>query len=180
MDSTLAGISNVVDPAALEQMSPEDQATIKALELKESEPAGGSLGKDEFLKLLVTQLSYQDPLDPMDSTESIAQLAQFSALEQMQNVGDQIASLRRASGMTDAMLLQGQNIEAVSANGTIYSGTVDRAVWGENGLVLTIGGVSVPMSSLVEMKLVPAVEPEATEETEADTETLSDTVEEAT
>lgn len=44
------------------------------------------LGKDAFLKLMITQLQYQDPLDPMDNKDSIAQMAQFSALEQMQNL----------------------------------------------------------------------------------------------
>ena len=44
------------------------------------------LGKDDFLKLLVTQLTAQDPLNPLDSQDFSAQLAQFSALEQMTNI----------------------------------------------------------------------------------------------
>ena len=152
----VSSISNVAPALDTSQMTAQEQAAVNSVLEKANTPAGGYLGKDEFLNLLVTQLSYQDPLNPMDSTESIAQLAQFSALEQMQNVGDQIESLRQASGLTDAMLLQGQTVEAVDANGAFYSGTVDSAVWSQNGLVLTIGGVQVPMSSITELRLVQA------------------------
>jgi len=45
-----------------------------------------AMGKDAFLKLLVTQLENQDPLKPTDNTEFVAQLAQFSSLEGIQNL----------------------------------------------------------------------------------------------
>ena len=48
---------------------------------KKERTTGSSLGKEDFLLLLVTQMQYQDPLEPQDNTEYVAQLAQFSELE---------------------------------------------------------------------------------------------------
>jgi flagellar basal-body rod modification protein FlgD len=53
-----------------------------------------SMGKDAFLKLLITQLQHQDPLNPADSTEFTAQLAQFSSLEQLSNVNANLDTLK--------------------------------------------------------------------------------------
>ena len=140
-------------PLSANEVPEEYRAAVQAVQNQKSVQPGGALGKDEFLKLLVTQLSYQDPLNPMDSTQSIAQLAQFSALEQMQNVNDQVEALRRSSGLTDAMFLQGQTVDLLDENGVFYSGVVGGATWGANGLVLNVGGVPVPLSSIVEMRL---------------------------
>ncbi|EQB36413.1 MULTISPECIES: flagellar hook assembly protein FlgD [Virgibacillus] len=51
------------------------------------------LGKDEFLKILMTQLQNQDPTNPMDDREFISQMAQFSSLEQMMNMTNSIDTL---------------------------------------------------------------------------------------
>ncbi|MBN2652342.1 MAG: flagellar hook assembly protein FlgD [Spirochaetales bacterium] len=53
----------------------------------------GDLDKDDFLKILITQLANQDPLEPMKDKEFIAQMAQFSSLEQMKNMAGNFEKL---------------------------------------------------------------------------------------
>ncbi len=71
-----------------------------------SSSASSELGKEAFLQLLLTQLTYQDPLDPMDDQDFVAQLAQFSSLEQLTNISTGITELN------DSML-QNQMFSAV-------------------------------------------------------------------
>ena len=57
---------------------------------------GGKLGKDEFLKLLVAQLTNQDPMNPADGQQMAAQLAQFSSVEQLQSANATLTELLAA------------------------------------------------------------------------------------
>ncbi|WP_018932669.1 flagellar hook assembly protein FlgD [Gracilibacillus lacisalsi] len=59
----------------------------------QSREVNNSLGKDEFLKILMTQLKNQDPLNPMEDKEFISQMTTFSSLEQMMNMSNSIDTL---------------------------------------------------------------------------------------
>ena len=75
----------------------------------------GVMGKDDFLKLLIAQLSAQDPLDPMGAQDFSAQLAQFSGLEQMTNVNTNLEILQKlqtASQNTSSLNLIGKTVES--------------------------------------------------------------------
>ncbi len=73
---------------------------------------GGAMGKDEFLKLLVAQMSNQDPLAPQQGSEYVAQLAQFSSVEQLIQLNDRIGVQGSSlAGMVDGLdrLRKGQD-----------------------------------------------------------------------
>jgi flagellar basal-body rod modification protein FlgD len=71
------------------------------------------LGKDDFLNLLVTQMTNQNPLEPMGDTEFLAQMAQFSSLEQMQNIAsgmDMLALTQTAATNSQMVNLIGKRV----------------------------------------------------------------------
>jgi flagellar basal-body rod modification protein FlgD len=67
-----------------------------------SSAKGSSLGEDDFLKILVTQLENQDPLNPMDGEQFAAQLAQFSSLEQLIQINSTLSQQASAGGQATA------------------------------------------------------------------------------
>ena len=74
-----------------------------------------SMGKDDFLKLLVAQLQNQDPMNPEDATEFTSQLAQFSSLEQLENANTSLEGLGAMNNEMERMSalgLIGQNVIA--------------------------------------------------------------------
>lgn len=88
--------------------------------LSTSTSGTGSLDKDAFLKLLVTQLQNQDPLKPMDDTQFVSQLAQFSSLEQMQTLNSSVAPFAKNFDLfaanQDAANMIGRTITATDPN----------------------------------------------------------------
>ena len=71
---------------ALSGMTQLADSSDTALQKAASNVAGGELGQNQFMTLLVTQLRNQDPLKPMDNAEFISQLATFSSLEKLTSI----------------------------------------------------------------------------------------------
>lgn len=93
--------------------------------------ASQELGKDDFLKLLITQLQNQDPTSPMENTEFIAQMAQFSSLEQMTNMSTEFTKLANMLNSGEAVSLLGKNVEIAAGESSI-SGVVEAVTRGTN------------------------------------------------
>ena len=85
--------------------------------------AGASLGLQDFVRVLTTQLTYQDPLKPMDNQEFMAQMAQFTALEQTQQLNDRVQQLVDNQAALQSVGLIGRTVDFTTASGS-SSGTV--------------------------------------------------------
>lgn len=93
--------------------------------------ASQELGKDDFLKLLMTQMTHQDPTEPMDNSQFIAQMAQFSSLEQMYNVSSGFTKMAQIMQSNEAAGTLGKVVE-LDVEGEQVSGVVEGFTRGEN------------------------------------------------
>jgi len=96
-----------------------------------------SLGMQDFLKILLTQLTYQDPLKPMDNQQFMAQMAQFTSLEQAQQLNTKIESLITNQAALQSVGLIGRTVDVSTSSGTL-TGNVTALSLAGNSPVLTI------------------------------------------
>ena len=86
------------------------------------------LGKDEFLKLFIAQIQYQDPLNPLDSAEFTAQLAQFSSVEQLYGMNSKLGNIEETmnnqSEQRDNLGYIGKTVKADDNTMNVNNGTV--------------------------------------------------------
>jgi len=96
-----------------------------------------SLGIQDFLKILLTQLSYQDRLKPMDNKDFLAQLAQFTMVAQVQQMNDKIDAGLTNQASAQSVGLLGRTVDASTPAGLV-SGTVVSLALGASGPLLTV------------------------------------------
>jgi flagellar basal-body rod modification protein FlgD len=100
-----------------------------------------TLGKDDFLKLLVGQMQHQDPMNPSDPSQEMGQLTQFSILEQLTNLSTTSSATASNDYDAQAVGLIGKTVSYVKPDQTTGSGVVQSVTFSKTGPTLTIDGV---------------------------------------
>jgi flagellar basal-body rod modification protein FlgD len=104
-------------------------------------PRNAGIAQEDFLRILLTQLRFQDPLKPVDNQEFVAQLAQFSSLEINRQQSEKIDSLLAIQASNQAVDLIGKSVELRTEQGsTVGTVTAVSFATGEPRLTVTGGG----------------------------------------
>jgi len=114
------------------------------------------LRQDDFIRLFVAQLNFQDPLEPVDNREFLAQLAQFAGLEQARVTGEGVGSLVTMGTTQQSIDLLGRPVEIASESGPL-SGTVTAVAFDINGPTLSVqttSGAALTGLRLSQIRLV--------------------------
>ena len=110
-----------------------------------------NVSQADFLKLLVTQLSFQDPLKPVDNQQFLAQIAQFTALDQARQQTEKTDSLLAIQASSQSVGLIGKTVEITTASGGTAVGEVTT--------VRFIGGTPQLTLQLPDKSFIPDVSP---------------------
>jgi flagellar basal-body rod modification protein FlgD len=115
--------------------------------------ANKTLGKDDFLKILITQLQHQDPSKPLEDKEFIAQMAQFTSLEQLSNMNTEMKALRQTMGLSPAFI--GKQIswseKDIFGNTVVKNGLVDGLKYKDGIQYATVGEEEVSLDQIVKV-----------------------------
>ena len=119
---------------------PEDRTPIK------------TLGQSDFLKLLVAQMTQQDPLNPKSDLEMIPQMVSFTELEQSKSMQDDIAQLRAEQQLLQANSLLGRTVEIQDESKATVTGPVTAVQMEEGMPKLVVNGREYELTRLVSIK----------------------------
>lgn len=114
--------------------------------------AGGNLGKDDFLRLLTTQLQHQDPMNPQDDMGFIGQMAQFSALEQTTNMASSLERYGTSQQVAQSIGLIGHEVDAEDATGAKLTGKVDSVNIAAGSIVINVGSNKLSPGQILEIR----------------------------
>lgn len=97
-----------------------------------------SLTQQDFMRILLTQLTYQDPMKPMDNQEFMAQMAQFTSLEQTQQLNNKLETLIGNQAALQSVGLIGRTVDVSTEGGTVMTGTVRSLSFAGDNPVITL------------------------------------------
>ena len=108
-----------------------------------------NMGKDDFLKLMVAQLKYQNPMEPSKDLDFIAQTAQFSSLEQMTNLNAKVIELISSNRQLYANTMIGREITWADEDSIIKSGIVSKVEFNDGEPVLLVNNEKVSLDWII-------------------------------
>ena len=134
-----------------------------------------TMGENDFLKLLVAQLQYQDPMNPTGNDQFMQEQAQFSTVEGINNLQKTMQSMQADQQLAQSVSLIGKQVTYIGADGASTATGLVWSVTSSNGsLTLTVGGQHVDPSRVVTVEAAPQAQSTSTTTSTTGTDAGSD------
>ena len=146
-------LSATVTPPATASVLPSTSSSPATTPTTSSTDALGNASSDTFLKLLVAQLRYQDPMNPADPTQFMTQTAQFTEVEKLTAMDTTLTNDLATQQQTLAATLIGDQVTMGGGpNGTDVTGVVTGMQLSANGPLLTVNGQQLNINQLLSVQ----------------------------
>ncbi len=109
------------------------------------------VSREQFLQLLVSELTSQNPLDPMDNSQFMNQLVGLQTLEQTAALTDSLRTFEKFMQMSSASGLIGKKVKGLSETGSSVEGTVSRVVMEKGSVHLVVAGKNMALAGIQEI-----------------------------
>jgi flagellar basal-body rod modification protein FlgD len=113
--------------------------------------AAQSMGQNDFLKLLVAQLKYQDPMKPADSTQFMGEMAQFSTVQGVTTMGSTLAAMSHSTDVSQGIAMIGKTVSYQALDGTTASGVVGSVSSTDAAVLLHLASGNVDLKDVLEV-----------------------------
>ena len=123
---------------------------------KSKDKDNNTLGKDDFLKILITQLQNQDPTQPLQDKEFIAQMAQFTSVEQLTNMAGEMKLMRQSLGFVSGLIGKSITWTDIDSSGASVekSGVIDSITFKDGNQYANVKGVEISLDKLKKIENV--------------------------
>jgi flagellar basal-body rod modification protein FlgD len=111
-----------------------------------------SLDSNQFMQILMAQLTHQNPLEPMDSNEMMNQFSQLNSLQELRDIHTAMDKVSVSNQTTYLASLIGKTIKANRSDGKILEGVVDGVLADKDNPQIRIGNELVDLADVIEIK----------------------------
>jgi flagellar basal-body rod modification protein FlgD len=111
-----------------------------------------SLDSNQFMQILMAQLTHQNPLEPMDSNEMMNQFSQLNSLQELRDIHTAMDKVSVSNQTTYLASLIGKTIKANRSDGKILEGVVDGVLADKDNPQIRIGTELVDLADVIEIK----------------------------
>ena len=107
------------------------------------------LGQSDFIELLVTQMTSQDPLNPMSNQDMLTQMVQFSTLQQSTGLQTELARMQNSQNLTQANALLGRHVSLLTDAGAFAQGTVSGVELDSGTAKIVVDDIAYDLSQII-------------------------------
>jgi len=117
------------------------------------------INEQDFIKLFVSELQFQDPMQPLDNSQFLTQLAQFVSIEQQSEEVSGINDLLTLNSSNQSIGLLNHTVDIANADGSTTTGKVTGIQYGANGVKMTVMTSDINVMTDVDLSQIRLVTP---------------------